>query len=130
MSPELGGGARTGSGRVLARVGPTLILWVDWKGDRDSPEAYNIPAMEPRIQYAKTSDGVSGGCEPTEGLLGQKRRNLPPAGIFLSLQPAQVSGRDSQVGVVEEVADLFHSLAYIPPELRRAVPEHVDTAGG
>ncbi len=33
MSPELGGGARTGSGRVLARVGPTLILWVDWKGE-------------------------------------------------------------------------------------------------
>ncbi len=33
MSPELGGEARTGSGRVLARVGPTLILWCDWKGE-------------------------------------------------------------------------------------------------
>ncbi len=27
--------------------------------DRDSPEAYNIPAMEPRIQYAQTKDGVN-----------------------------------------------------------------------
>ncbi len=27
--------------------------------DRDSPEAYNIPAMEPRIQYAQTTDEVS-----------------------------------------------------------------------
>ncbi len=25
----------------------------------DSPEAYNNPAMEPRIQYAKTEDGVT-----------------------------------------------------------------------
>ena len=33
MSPELGGEARSGSGRVLARVGPTLILWCDWKGE-------------------------------------------------------------------------------------------------
>ena len=33
MSPELGGEASTGSGRVLARVGPTLILWCDWKGE-------------------------------------------------------------------------------------------------
>ncbi len=27
--------------------------------DRDSPEAYNISAMEPRIQYAQTKDVVS-----------------------------------------------------------------------
>jgi len=33
MSPEIGGEAKTGSGRVLARVGLTLILWCDWKGE-------------------------------------------------------------------------------------------------
>ena len=35
--------------------------WAYGKGhrDRDSLEAYNIPAMEPRIQYSKTADGVS-----------------------------------------------------------------------
>jgi hypothetical protein len=33
MSPTFGTEARTGSGRVLARVGPALIIWCDWKSE-------------------------------------------------------------------------------------------------
>ena len=33
MSPAPGAEARTGTGRVLARVGPTLFIWCDWKGE-------------------------------------------------------------------------------------------------
>ena len=36
-----------------------MVRSIQWHRDSHSPEAYNIPTMEPRIQYAKTKDGVS-----------------------------------------------------------------------
>ena len=33
MSPSFGSEARTGAGRVLAELGPALIIWCDWKGE-------------------------------------------------------------------------------------------------